>query len=69
MPLDRVIIDEDRCKSCGICVSVCPRGIIVLSDRVNKYGFRPAMVKEQEQCTSCTLCGRMCPHVAIEVCK
>lgn len=67
--MDRVIIDEDRCKSCGICVSVCPRGIIVLSDRVNKYGFRPAMVKEQEQCTSCTLCGRMCPHVAIEVCK
>ncbi|MGE5485103.1 MAG: 4Fe-4S binding protein [Ignavibacteriales bacterium] len=67
--MDRVVFNEDRCKSCELCVAVCPRKIIKLSDRVNRLGFRPAMAEDQEKCTSCTLCARMCPHVVIEVYK
>jgi len=66
--LERVVFNEDKCKSCELCVSVCPKKIIKkVSDRVNKLGFRPVAVEEQDKCTSCTLCARMCPHVVIEV--
>jgi 2-oxoglutarate ferredoxin oxidoreductase subunit delta len=65
----RVVFAEDRCKSCGLCVNVCPRKIIFISERINALGYRPAAVTDQERCTSCTLCARMCPDTAIEVFK
>ncbi len=65
--MTRVLFNEERCKACEICVAVCPKKVISLSDRINRMGFRPAEVKEQDRCTSCTLCARMCPHIAIEV--
>ncbi|MCL4458471.1 MAG: 4Fe-4S dicluster domain-containing protein [Chloroflexi bacterium] len=39
-----VVIDEERCKGCEICVSVCPTGVLVLADRFNHKGYRPAMM-------------------------
>jgi len=65
----RVVFDEERCKACGLCVDVCPKKIIGLSDRLNRQGYHPATVSEQDKCTSCALCARMCPDVAIEVYK
>ena len=38
-----VTIREDRCKGCGLCVSVCPRKILALSKtRFNTKGYNPA---------------------------
>ncbi|NPV70887.1 MAG: 4Fe-4S binding protein [Firmicutes bacterium] len=65
--MKRVVFNEERCKACELCVAVCPRKIINLSERINRMGFRSAEVREQDKCTSCTLCARMCPHIAIEV--
>lgn len=42
----RIVVDEDRCKGCEICVSVCPKRVIELADHFNRQGYRPArMVK------------------------
>jgi 2-oxoglutarate ferredoxin oxidoreductase subunit delta len=65
--LERVLIDEQRCKSCGLCVSVCPAKILVISDRINARGFRPAECVAQDRCISCSFCVLVCPDLAVEL--
>ena len=63
----RVIIDEERCKGCELCMSFCPRGAIAMSSRFNSRGHHPATLVAEEKCNSCGICAIMCPDVAIEV--
>ena len=64
----KVTFNEDRCKGCGLCVSVCPKGIVKMaSDRLNKKGFHPATVEEMDKCIGCAACATMCPDTVIEV--
>jgi 2-oxoglutarate ferredoxin oxidoreductase subunit delta len=65
----RVVFREDHCKSCELCIGVCPKKIIRLRESLNKQGYHPAYVTDegQEMCISCALCARMCPDAAIEV--
>ncbi|MEI2354690.1 ferredoxin family protein [Mesobacillus zeae] len=63
----RVLFTESLCKSCGLCVSVCPANVIFLSDYLNEKGYRPASAKNQESCISCGKCARICPDSAISV--
>jgi 2-oxoglutarate ferredoxin oxidoreductase subunit delta len=63
-----VIIDEDRCKGCSLCVSVCPKHILQLADgRFNAKGYRPVEVTDPEACTGCAMCAIMCPDVVFTV--
>jgi MinD superfamily P-loop ATPase len=52
------IIDRDKCQGCGLCVSVCVCGALVIVD-----GIVTAI--EVEECQWCTLCELVCPHGAI----
>jgi len=64
----RVEFREDRCKGCGLCVSVCPRKIIALrQDELNSKGFHPAGVDQMDLCTGCAMCATICPDQVIEV--
>ncbi|MGE5529937.1 MAG: indolepyruvate ferredoxin oxidoreductase subunit alpha [Patescibacteria group bacterium] len=63
----KLIIDEERCKGCELCLQFCPRGLLALADHFNAQGYKPAAITDQEKCTSCALCARMCPETAIEV--
>lgn len=65
--MERVRFHEDDCKGCGLCVSVCPKNIIFLAERINRLGYHPATVVAQDECISCTLCAVMCPDLVIEV--
>ncbi|RKY40007.1 MAG: electron transfer flavoprotein subunit alpha [Candidatus Omnitrophota bacterium] len=51
-------IEKDRCKGCGLCISACPFGAIVLVDKI-------AVVKEN--CTLCGACIDSCPFKAISL--
>ena len=63
-----VIVDEDRCKGCGLCVSVCPANILQLAeDRFNTKGYRPVEVIDPEACTGCGICATICPDVVFTV--
>jgi 2-oxoglutarate ferredoxin oxidoreductase subunit delta len=67
----KVVIDELRCKGCGLCATACPHGLIRMSDKLNRQGFLPAVIsdEDQEKCVSCAMCARICPDVAITVFK
>lgn len=66
--MNRIEITEERCKGCGLCVSVCPRKIIALrQDTLNNRGFHPASVTEMSRCIGCAFCATVCPDCAIEV--
>jgi NAD-dependent dihydropyrimidine dehydrogenase PreA subunit len=63
-----VIIDEDRCKGCGLCVSVCPKRVLQLAEgRFNAKGYRPVEVIAPEACTGCARCAVICPDVVFTV--
>ena len=64
-PLD---ISVDRCKGCGLCVAVCPKGILELDPWfVNDLGYHPVGLIDAATCTSCALCARICPDSVFAV--
>ena len=67
MAKGRIVIDEERCKSCKLCVSVCPTGILTISKRLNERGYMPVEVTDMDRCTGCGLCAVICPDVCITV--
>jgi 2-oxoglutarate ferredoxin oxidoreductase subunit delta len=62
----KIIINTERCKGCGLCVAVCPKGNIITSKKSNKSGYFPAE-SSNDECTGCALCAIICPEVVIEV--
>lgn len=64
-----IIIDETRCKGCGLCTTACPRKLVKLNDQPTSLGFLVARFSEPEKCTGCTLCAEICPDLAITVFK
>ena len=48
------------CKSCGLCVDHCNRGVLVMKNEL------PAVV-HADRCTRCMICEAMCPDFAIQV--
>jgi MinD superfamily P-loop ATPase len=52
------VIDEEKCQGCGLCVSVCTCGALVMSENKVK-------IVEVENCGWCTLCEMVCPYGAI----
>jgi len=65
----RLIIDEEMCKGCGLCVSVCPRRAMGLANHINSRGFHPAAPLYLDKCTACAQCALMCPEVCITILK
>jgi 2-oxoglutarate ferredoxin oxidoreductase subunit delta len=63
----KVIFNENLCKSCGLCVQVCPTNVIFLADYINGNGYCPAAVTDQDHCISCAKCGQICPDSVITV--
>ncbi len=62
-------IDTIRCKGCGLCVDVCPKRVLELSEEVNSMGYFPAHQARPEDCVFCTTCCIMCPDTAITITK
>ncbi len=61
----RVNIIIDRCKECGLCVYVCPRRVLRISNRINKLGYRTVEPAHIERCIGCRSCEYVCPDFAI----
>jgi 2-oxoglutarate ferredoxin oxidoreductase subunit delta len=63
-----VIINEDRCKGCGLCVEVCPEQVLQLAGgRFNAKGYQPVEKVNPEACTGCAMCATICPDVVFTV--
>lgn len=64
----KVTFETDKCKGCGLCVSVCPKKLIVLSkEKINRKGHSPAEMTDSEKCIGCAFCATMCPDCVITV--
>ena len=56
--LSRIEIDEEKCKSCGLCQKNCPVNAIEGEGREKRH-------INQDKCIKCTTCIRSCPFHAI----
>ena len=63
----QIQIDKERCKGCGLCIDVCPKECIHLSEELNLKGYFVATFDAGDACTGCGNCAVMCPDVAIAV--
>jgi indolepyruvate ferredoxin oxidoreductase beta subunit len=66
MPVDspysvRLEITPQWCKSCDICVKLCPERCLRLSEE------RIVELAQPDRCTGCRLCELLCPDFAIRV--
>ncbi len=63
-----VKFDMDRCKSCDLCASVCPKKILKINlNRINRKGYHPMDIVDQEICIGCAQCATICPDSVISV--
>ncbi|MBM3701559.1 MAG: 4Fe-4S dicluster domain-containing protein [Actinobacteria bacterium] len=61
-PLSQDIIRNNaKCTHCGICISVCPTGALVIDSITRKVHFY------DNKCIACELCIPACPPRAMEV--
>ena len=64
----KVTFNEERCKGCKLCTSVCPKKIVIMDpERLNLKGFHPAGVTDMDKCIGCGFCVTICPDCVIEV--
>ncbi|MDE6879707.1 MAG: 4Fe-4S binding protein [Odoribacter sp.] len=64
-----IVVDNEKCKGCGLCVAACPTKVIDLHSEVNGKGYHYAYMKEPEACIGCTSCAMVCPDSVISVYK
>lgn len=62
-----VIIDDERCKGCELCVAACPQDVLRMSERLNAKGYAVAENVAPDRCTGCKQCSTACPDVAITI--
>jgi 2-oxoglutarate ferredoxin oxidoreductase subunit delta len=65
--MSRIEVAAELCKSCELCMAVCPKGCIEHADTLNRYGVYPVKMREGAECIACSQCALMCPDAAIEV--
>lgn len=69
------VVDKEKCKACGKCVSACPKNLISLIPYDSQYVVAcssldkgaDAMKKCEVPCIGCSLCAKNCPAEAITV--
>lgn len=62
-----IVVDQEKCKGCGVCVESCPTKTLALSQKVNGKGYPYAYMANPEACTGCSNCASICPDTVITV--
>jgi 2-oxoglutarate ferredoxin oxidoreductase subunit delta len=62
-----IIVKEDWCKGCDICIDRCPVDALEKSDTLNRRGVRPPQLKQDNKCNYCRFCELICPDLALAV--
>lgn len=61
-----ISVDKSKCKACGLCANVCPKGIIYINpDEITAYGKGIADIGNG--CIGCGSCYMVCPDIAITI--
>ncbi|HNR69467.1 MAG TPA: 4Fe-4S binding protein [bacterium] len=57
----RVVIREDECKGCGLCINICPEKVLFEQKHLNRMGYHPAGYLGTG-CIGCGFCFYQCPE-------
>lgn len=60
----RIVVHEDKCIGCGICLQSCPTDVLRLTTKDDRV---VAHVEYPRDCCACALCEIDCPTSALEV--
>ena len=64
--MGKIIIDNNRCKSCYICTETCPKKLIRKSEKTNRLGdYMVEFDDPKGECIGCAMCAKRCPDMAI----
>ena len=64
--MSHIKIDYTKCKSCYLCVDVCPKKLIKKSNIIGKTGEAIVEFKDDNnECIGCAQCALVCPDIAI----
>jgi len=68
LKVKKLTFNTELCKGCGLCISVCPKKILILDKtQLNKKGYHPAAVTNIDDCIACAMCATICPDCVIKV--
>ena len=79
--MGKVVVHQDKCKGCLLCVNFCPRGLLKKSVKLNKRGLNFVEFSRRDnlkggisgdlnqECLGCAQCAIICPDCCIEVYK
>jgi 2-oxoglutarate ferredoxin oxidoreductase subunit delta len=62
-----IVIDDQFCKGCNLCIEVCPRKVFTPSGRRSRAGYSMPQATDLDQCSACFLCEMTCPDLALTV--
>ncbi len=61
-----IIIDENRCKACGLCESICPVKALKINPAHPAKSGR-GCAEYTGGCLGCGSCATVCPDIAITI--
>nr|WP_236914465.1 4Fe-4S binding protein [Clostridium sp. Cult2] len=56
--MDKLNVEKELCKGCGICVAFCPKNVLEIKNE-------KVVIKNLDACIQCGLCELRCPDYAI----
>ncbi len=62
-----IVVEEEKCKGCSLCVVACPTAVIELVREVNGKGYHYAHMANPDACIGCSSCALVCPDSVITV--
>ena len=62
-----VYIDKELCKSCKICISICPKNVFEITNHVNKKGYNYVEAAREEDYVKCGQSEASSPDFVIHV--
>jgi 2-oxoglutarate ferredoxin oxidoreductase subunit delta len=65
----KIVINKEKCKGCLLCINFCPKGSIVVDNKLNRKGVKPVKFMDNSDCLGCSMCAIICPDCCIEIYK
>jgi 2-oxoglutarate ferredoxin oxidoreductase subunit delta len=65
--MSHIVIDDNKCKACYLCINECPMKLIKVSEaKTNSLGNNIVeFCDEENKCLGCAMCATRCPDLAI----